>query len=313
MRQIYKTIFLVFLLFFFYKESLYSETDKEHIGTIEPGDVPVLSLGYTMKDILAGDVPEEDTLTAMEMWTKELASKIGLRGENKVYDDMNSLLKDFKDEKIDLAVGSALEYIKIRNEIESELAMGFLKSGRQSVKHLLLVPQNSGIERIEDLKGKTLATVKNSRNSMLFLNIVLLRNKKREADHYFSKIIKKSNSSEVVLSVFFKEFDAGIATDTALEVMSELNPQIIKRLKIIETSPLLIESISFFRRNYKYKDLVRTRSITIKDSPKGRQFLMLFKTEALGYLKESDLKPMEALYNEYKKLLSEKESGGTRQ
>ncbi len=40
---------------------------------------------------------------------------------------------------------------------------------------------------------------------------------------------------------------------------------------------------------------------------------MLFKTEALGYLKESDLKLMEALYNEYKKLLSEKESGGARQ
>ncbi len=310
MRQRYRSILFTLLSLLFYIGCLCSKADGEHTGTVESNGRPVLSLGYMIKNLMMGDVPEEDALTAMEMWSKELANEINFRSVNHVYDDLDSLVNAFKQKKIDMAGGSALEYIKIRNEIESEPGIGFVKNGRKDVVYLLLVQHDSGIERLEDLEGKTLTTVKNSDNAMLFLDTIFLRNKGKEADHYFGKITSKSHFSKAILSVFFKESDAGVATDTALEIMSELNPQIGKRVKIIESSPPLIDRISFFHKDFEHKEAIKKKSVRIQKKAKGRQFLTLFKIDSLAPIDESDLKPLEALYNEYKSLINDKRLKG---
>ncbi len=300
-------LFLLFWLFLFFPiEYLNAKSVPGEAGISEMVDPPRFSLGYIIKQLVLGDVSEEDLLTAMEIWSKELAKEVGFRSETHVFNDLDSMVKNFNQGKIDMGGASGLEYLKIKENIESEPGIGFVRDGKKSVKYMLLVSSDSDITDIKELKGKKVALVKRNDLSILFLNTILLRNKMEEADTFFAKTLKKDHFSQVILSIFFKEVDAGIATDIALDIMSELNPQVGKRIKAIEISPDLVERLGFFHKDFKYKEKVKHQCSKIHESARGRQFLILFKIDTLAPLLPSDLKSTENLYNEYRILKNKK-------
>jgi hypothetical protein len=89
--------------------------------------------------------------------------------------------------------------------------------------------------------------------------------------------------------------------------MVELNPQVGKQLRAIAMSPEIVTNITFIRKgcDQKKKRLFQNKVLTLEETSRGRQILMLFQTDKLALLKESELNTLKALLNEYNKLKGE--------
>ena len=263
---------------------------------------PRLNIGYSSKAFL--DVDIKDASAALNVWVNEWSEKEGFTAENHIYDDMGTFVKDFRNNKLDFGIVKSLDYLRIRNQLDTELAFTHAKGGKKTIKYLLLVRSDSGVSDVMDLRNRKLTLRKGDDIGRLFLNTYLLKNKQPEVDNFFGSVEQKGRSSQVVLSVFFGQADACIISDLSLKTMTELNPQVGEKLKIIASSPEFIEGVNFFRKGYdeKNKTIVLDRSKKLKDTARGKQIMLLFKFEEVVSLQERDLETLKKLMHEYERL-----------
>jgi len=264
---------------------------------------PQFVIGCDLGVLLDADI--KDIKAATELWMGQVAEVYGLTADIVIYSDSASMLKDFKDGRVDMANTTTLDYLRIAEELETDLAYSAIFANEKPTrKYLLIVRSDAGFTEVKDLARKKLAVKKTDDASLLFLNTHLLRNKQPEAAGFFSSIIEKRKSSQAVLSVFFRQADACIANEEAFTIMSELNPQIGKQLKVIVSSPEIISTLSFFRKDYseKIKTIILNNSKNLINTVGGRQLLTLFKVADIYLLTDSDLDSFRLLVKEYRQL-----------
>jgi phosphonate transport system substrate-binding protein len=262
-------------------------------------------IGYSANSLPEVDI--KDAAAALEVWVKELAKGVGVSAESRIYNDSYSLIKDFQNGKVDMGVMRSLDYLNAERELNSELALAKVRGGKTTTKILLLVSSDSGFSDIKDLKNKNIAMLKGDDLGDIFLDSTLLQKKLPYAKHFFKSIQEKNKPSSVILPVFFNQIDACITTDTSFETMIRLNPQLGNKLKVIASSPELISSVSFFRKDYneKYKQKALNTSQTLNNNPRGQQVLLLFQGDKLVKMQKSDLDSTRNFYNNFKKLMAE--------
>jgi len=239
---------------------------------------PDLAIGYDIRVLLDADIKDIKAVT--ELWIGQVAKKTGLTADSVIYSNFASMLKDFKDGRVDMASTTTLDYLRIAKELETELAYSAIYANEKPTrKYLLIVRSDAGFVDVNDLARKKLAILKTDDTALLYLNTHLLRNKLPEAAGFFSSIIEKKKSSQAVLSVFFRQADACIANDEAFEIMTELNPQIGRQLKVIASSPEIVCVVSFFRKDYNEKSKAIMRNVTanLVNTVDGQQLLTLLK------------------------------------
>jgi ABC-type phosphate/phosphonate transport system substrate-binding protein len=263
---------------------------------------PDLIFAYSNK--IFTDVDVKDAKAALKIYADELAKQMGATTENRSYDSLEEMVRSVQKGSLDLVALSSLDYLRIRNKVEGELALSHMKGGKCGFKYLLLTKQNPGYTKLGDLKGKRLTIPKGDDTAELYLSTILLRDRLGDAKAFFSSVDEKLKPSQVVLSVFFSQTEACIVTDNTLKTMVEMNPQLGRDLKIMASSQELTTSITFFRRSLSDEMKQKTLSAgrTLKDNPRGRQVLLLFKIDDLAPLKESDLAGMKDLVAEHDRL-----------
>jgi ABC-type phosphate/phosphonate transport system substrate-binding protein len=272
------------------------------IAWVKQLDKPRFYIGYSSKTFL--DVDMKDAVAALDVWVNEWSTKEGFIAQNNIYDNLNMLIKDFQEGKLDFGIVKSLDYLKIRKAINSELAMTHVKGGKKTIRYYLLVRSDSGISNMRDLKNRKLTVRKGDDMGLLYLNTILLENKQPEVDKLFSFIDVKGRSSQVILSVFFGQSDACLTSDVTYKTMIELNPQVKEKLRILSSSEELVEGVNFFRKDYNEnnKKIVLDRSQTMQNTTRGKQILLLFKIEKVAPLAEKDLDSVKRLLGEYERL-----------
>ena len=299
-RWIRTVLLLSFYLIVSFVHSVHTGDDR---AMADDKGKPDLVIGYDMRVLLDADI--KDVKAATELWMGQVAEKNGLTAEILIYSDPAYMLKDFKDGRVDMASTTTLDYLHIAEEVDTELAYsGIYANEKSNKKYLLIVRSDAGFVDVNDLARKKLAVQKADDAALLFLNTHLLRNKQPKTLGFFSSIIEKRKSSQAVLSVFFRQADVCIATDEAFGIMAELNPQIGMQLKVIASSPEIVCTVSFFRKDYseKRKAIIRKGAENLVNTVEGKQLLTLFKLAYIYLLKDSDLDSFRLLVNEYRQL-----------
>ena len=256
-------------------------------------------VGFNLKSLTNADV--KDVSAATELWVREIAKRSGLRAEARVFRNDGELRGAFREGTVDMVSGTTLDYLRTLRHTKAEVAYGGLAGGKATRRYLVLVPVASAYRHVPDLRGKRLAAKREEELALLYLNTFLLRSGQEEAGRFFRDIVEKRTWSQAALATFFGRADACLVTDGAFKTMVALNPQVGERLRVLASSPELVETLAFFRLEYdgETKRKIRRAVSGLASSQYGRQLLLLFRLDDVVALQESDLRTTRALVEEY--------------
>jgi len=259
-------------------------------------------MGYTANSMSEVDI--KDAAAAFDIWVKEIAKDIGVSAKSYMYNDPNALIKDIQHGSLDMGITRTSDYLNAEHGLNAELALAKVKGGKKTIREVLLVRSDTGYSDIRDLKNKNIAILRGDEFGDIFLRSILAKKNLNDPTNFFNSIQDKNKPSNVILSVFFKQADACITTDTSLETMIKLNPQIGDKTKVIALSPDLLPTVSFLRRDYNEsnKQKALNKGLTLNAHPRGQQVLILFQGERLEKLQKSDLDSTRKFLSDFKRL-----------
>ena len=231
------------------------------------------------------DVKENDAEAAVKVWGQTIAKDRGIptvTGSH-IFQSTSEILQALKDKSVDAVGITMVEYAALSREVRFNPIFVTHNSGRTREQYLLLVHRDSKLERLGDLRGRSLVLHLNSRVCLAqpWLDTLLLQEDGLPATGWFGQITQSPKLAQVILPVFFHRIDACVATRTEYETMCELNPQIGQQLKILSRSPELVASSFCFRADYAptFKEQLYSALRDLHKTPAGLQVMTIFQSE----------------------------------
>lgn len=245
----------------------------------------ILRVGFT--STMFTEVNENDVRAAMKVWAQTLLKDQGLSVDPNVtmLNGAEEISRSLRDKRIDAFGITAEEYWSTQKEMQASDVVLALFDGRITEEYVLAVHRESGIERIGDLRGRSINVFVNPRMSLAttWLDTFLIQTGMDQLSEHFGRVTHLNKLPKVVLPVFFRQNDACLVTRRGLQTMSELNPQVGQKLKVIASSPELVPIGFFFRGGFSKsaKKKAYDQFVTVHTTPAGQQALAVFQSGTL--------------------------------
>jgi len=238
---------------------------------------------------------KKDLKIAMNLWLQELAKKAGYTSQMFFYEDPKKIVADLKAGKIDYISAFPLVYVKYFNlNLLSDGFSGGLKNIDDNL-FVILVRNDNKIQSWEDIRKI------DPRVGIQKYDEIMHLYSKYKTKNINLNIEDYSKRSRAILDLFFNKLDVVIVPRISFILATELNPQLSKKIKILEVTKLNATNLGFFRKTLdeNIKHDVYLQAEKIYATPKGHQMMMIYKADKLIRTKISDLKPVEAFYKKY--------------
>ncbi|MGM0598486.1 MAG: phosphate/phosphite/phosphonate ABC transporter substrate-binding protein [Candidatus Rifleibacteriota bacterium] len=161
--------------------------------------------------------------------------------------DYNSVLEMLIKGKIDIAWLASNISIEARNSPEVELLVKPIRFGSDSYRGIIITRQDSGIRRLNDLKGKKFAWVeKESASGYIFPKALLLEAGINPGKD-FAEASFLGKHDAVVLNVLLGKYDAGACYDDARNTLRDKEK--MDELTILATTPDISNEPIVCRKN----------------------------------------------------------------
>jgi ABC-type phosphate/phosphonate transport system substrate-binding protein len=287
-------------------------------GFSEPGkqNKPASGQGYLnvgFPKYMLFDVDIKDAQVAMELWANELSkiNKLPLKTRSIIIHDLPSLVKALKSKQIDVIGLPSVDYLKIKDEVSLEPALGTVLGGKHGEEYVLITRIDEAPKSLKELRNNRLVFQRDrfvGNVPLMWLDTLLIKQGLPVSEHFFADTKTVNKVSQAVLPVFFKQMDACLVTRRGFETMVELNPQLGEQLKVLSTSPVLVLGVVVFRKDFneEYKKLIINTALNFKNIPSGKQILTLFRVDDFFPFHNSDLDSLIGLLEEYKHLRHKK-------
>ena len=233
------------------------------------------------------EVNENDARAAVEVWGQTVAREHGVPTDPEplIFKDHAGLLHALTNKLVDVVALTTIEFGALSKEVRFAPIFVTYNVGQTTEQYVLLVHRDSKIERLADLRGRSLVFHQNLRACLAptWLDTLLVQKGLPPAAGFVSKLTVNSKLAQVVLPVFFRQSDACVVTRRGFDTMNELNPQVGKQLKIIATSPEMVPAVFAFRADYasSYKEKVFAGIRDLHKTPAGQQVLTIFHSEKI--------------------------------
>ena len=86
----------------------------------------------------------------------------------------------------------------------------------------------------------------------VFVDTLVLKDQHKSFKKMDMTLQFQKKTDRIVLDVYFDKADIGVAYKSAYDLMSEMNPDIKNKVKILEKYPIKARNFSFFRHDYPY-------------------------------------------------------------
>lgn len=242
--------------------------------------------------------------SALKNWVKKVTVNSNLIVTLDIYDDNNKMLNDYFNNKIDMLVFSPFDYITNIDKFKKNTSeYWYLKKDMKHNYHKKYLIVNNSINSMLDLNDKKIMINSGNKISKLFLEKKYLE-KIKKSPKKILKNIEFVNSNSILLKTYFGTYDAAIIDSYEYETMIELNPSILKKIKILEESPRIFNDmiISFSKTN-KDSDMNNFQQILKKflEDKKKRELFNLLKIKTIK-TNQNNLKDLEDYYTDYLKV-----------
>ena len=161
-------------------------------------------LRIAISEGITGEMNGNDAGLAIRAWADAVARQTGLRFEPELC-TTGQLVQKVRNHQVDAFSVDILEFAPVAGYADRELVVDEtqLPDGDENV---LLVHQSSGIQRLADLRGRSLLLYRNTRTCLnrIWLDTLLGSAHLGAADTFLGRLESSPKLSRVVLPVFFR-------------------------------------------------------------------------------------------------------------
>ncbi len=205
-------------------------------------EIKVLKMGLIPAD------DAEEMLRSYEPVQKYLSEQLGIPVEIKVTSDYTAAIEAMRAKHIDLAWFGPFSYIIAHNVAGAEAIVNGVRrsDGKSDYRSIIVARADSGINTLEDLKGKSFAFVDPASTSGNLIPRKMLIENGIDPDNDFSVSFFAGTHNAVEYAIANGKVDAGADSDNSYERMvaaGEINPevnQIIFTSEPIPGSPIAV-------------------------------------------------------------------------
>jgi phosphonate transport system substrate-binding protein len=254
------------------------------------------------------NVNRDDARAALQMSSEILAQQKGYVVDTTVdiVASMAEIRERLRNHTVELITLGTPDYLELEN---AKLLVPVLTDVRTSqggplYAYVLLVGPSSAASSVAGLRGKKVLV--SARGSGLagsaWLEILLAKQKLEGAASFFGSVKLVAKPQACMLPLFFGIVDACVVDEVNLNLAKEMNPQ-LGRLRVLSRSPPLIESVVAVpaEPHPLQKELIEAM-LSLHADPRGRQLLMVFKTDRLVPIQPGDLDSAREFWRDFWRL-----------
>ena len=221
-----------------------------------------------------------------------------------IYPDSKALVTAFDRGEIDGFWGTPLEYLYRKDQMCKIIAGVQFKYSSLKQSVLLIGRADNAAVQLKDLKNKRLTLAPYLDVEELYLNTVLLRNKLPEAPVFFKERKDAKNANVALMDVFFNNSDLTVVRENDFNTAVELNPQLAKKLVILDKSSPYLAMLGVISKSISEKDyegFINSFN-KIADTEKGRKLMDVVNVSRVVPVTPDDTSDLQALRMEYESL-----------
>lgn len=236
---------------------------------------------------------------ALDTFAKKINSEFSL----KWFKTSDELITSLDENKITCASIMPLTYLfSDKKNVKPLVGAVAAYSEDIFVRYVVVVRNDSGINKLEDLKDANYARHVSESVSALYLNTELAKLNLKSMNEFFGKKQNYETSEEAFYSVYFKKNTVCLISDDTLNMLIVLNPAIKDQVKVLSKSDKFLVGGLFVTKNITpelEKNLLKT-SITLHETSSGKQTLRMVRMKQLQQMTDDDFNSIRKLLKEYK-------------
>lgn len=266
---------------------------------------PTLSLnaGFYAKSF--PDFSKEDLEVSLKVLTEELGKDGGVETHVSIYEDLGAMRNDFSQGNINFVAASAT-ILATEFPIE-QLADGFrlIRNNEATDTVYVLGQKKTGLSNFKDYKGKRLILAQYDPITKLYMDYLAQLNFKQSVLNSFINLRPELKAHQLILKLFFDQADITCVFHNAYQVAIDLNPQLQNKLLVLAQLENIPQGAGLFNSRVPkgFREQVIASAIKLSNSPRGQQFLQLFKSDEVIRATPADLLPAKQLFELYQRLL----------
>jgi ABC-type phosphate/phosphonate transport system substrate-binding protein len=222
-----------------------------------------------------------------------------------MYPDIKTLFSAFDKGEIDGFFSSPLQYLARKDNVSKILIGVGYKNADIKQSFLVIARASDSISQLKELRNKRISLAEYMDIEKLYLNTRLLRLNLPQVTEFFSEMKNPSNPHVALMDVFFNKSDIAIVREHEYNTAVELNPQLAKKLIILEKSEPYVSTVGTI--NNKIPDKEFTAAIetfnAVANTEKGLALLSIVSLDRVEILHANEVKNLEALVEENAALL----------
>jgi hypothetical protein len=195
---------------------------------------------------------------------------------------------------------SLLEYARLSSGLKLKPLVRGQVLGQGSFELIIVAPAAAG-SGLAQLKGKVMSLYGLEAMHRAYLEVLLSRSKLPGGLGFFTSVRETKDPQSPALDVLLGEASAGLIESRMFASMSELNPQLKTRLRVIHRSERFSNAPIFVRADLPEGFRLKMRTVLdqLHAAPDGRQLMLMFKVERMLPAREADYESLRKLYSEY--------------
>jgi phosphonate transport system substrate-binding protein len=208
-------------------------------------------LGTENNPIVMSFVPSGDTqeiIASGDQLAEMLSEKTGLVVTAEVGTDYAATREAMGAGKAHIGWLNTFNYVLANEKYGVEVALVTVRFGSNSYKGQINVRADSGIESLDDLKGKVMCWVDPNSTSGYIIPRIMLQANGIEPDADVSQTIEAGSHNNVVTQVYNGDCDAGATYADARSSIEEDVPDVTEKVVVLaETTDIPNDSVSFIK------------------------------------------------------------------
>jgi phosphonate transport system substrate-binding protein len=225
-------------------------------------------------------VETQRLVRGMQSLSDELGRETGLSYTGDVPTSYAAVVEAMCAERVDIGWVSPLAYVLARAQCGADMSLVSVTRQGTSYRGIVIARADSGIERLEDLRGKRFAWVDPTSTSGYLFPRALLQEHGLVPDAAFAQQVFAGGHDKVALAVLQRQVDGGAMGKDSLQRVTSIYPTALEETRVLEDTPDIPNDGVAFRSGLPPEIVERTREALLRISAR-EEGQKLFE-EAIG-------------------------------